>query len=167
VAEEGSKQRNAFDRLMQRFAASKPSSWLALNVANPIDKRLLPLTKGRISIGQITSRAPVGLLIHIGAKSGQKRQTPLNYMADGERIVLIASQTGRPKHPAWFHNLRAHPDRVRFMAKGTDREYVAREADGAERARLWTEFTEIYPGYDTYQQRTERRIPVVVLEPKD
>lgn len=157
--------RNAFDRLMQRFAESKPSSWLALHVANPIDKRLLPLTKGRISIGQITSRAPVGPLTTTGAKSGQRRDTPLNYMADGERIILIASQTGRPKHPAWYHNLRAHPE-VGFMAKGQDRQYLARDAEGAERERLWIEFTDIYPGYDTYQSRTERRIPVVVLDSK-
>jgi deazaflavin-dependent oxidoreductase (nitroreductase family) len=163
---EAKPRRNRFDRLAQRFAQSKPSSWMALNIANPIDKRLLPLTKGRFSIGQVTSRCPVGLLVHKGKKSGETRQTPLNYMSDRDRIVLIASQTGRPKHPAWYHNLSANPE-CRFMAKGEDREYVAKDAEGAERERLWTEMNDLYGGgFDLYQERTERRIPVVVLEPK-
>jgi deazaflavin-dependent oxidoreductase (nitroreductase family) len=110
---------------------------------------------------------PVGLLGTVGAKSGQKRETPLLYLDDGERVVLVASKAGAARHPSWLHNLRANP-RVSFLRRGGHRgTYVAREADGAERDELWARVNDLYAGYDTYQGRTARRIPVVVLDPAD
>ena len=129
----------------------------------PIDRRLLPLTKGRVSsaVGQ-----QVGLLETVGAKSGEPRPIPLLYLVDDDRIVLIASKAGASKHPAWLHNVRANP-RGSFLApNGRSGEYLAREADGTERERLWDEAVDYYAGYADYQRRAGgRQIPVVVLEP--
>jgi deazaflavin-dependent oxidoreductase (nitroreductase family) len=152
-----------FERRMEALAKTRFGAWLAINVGNPIDRRLLPLTNGRVGLflGQ-----PVGLLETIGARSGQRRRTPLLYLDDGDRVVLVASKGGNPRHPAWFHNLKANP-RVEFLRRGGHRgTYLAREASGTERVELWARVNDLYSGYDTYQTRTGgRRIPVVVLDP--
>jgi deazaflavin-dependent oxidoreductase (nitroreductase family) len=104
------------------------------------------------------------LLDHVGAKSGALRTTPLLYVQDGDNLVLLASKGGLPKHQAWFHNLRAHP--VTYVQVGAERRRVrAREATAAERPRLWDEADAVWPGYADYRARTDRKIPLVVLEP--
>ena len=106
---------------------------------------------------------PMLLLHHVGAKSGLERVSPLVYIRDGDDVVLVASKGGYAKHPAWFHNLRAHPDTV--VQIGSERRRVrARVADAAERERLWPLAVRTYSGYEGYQQRTAREIPLVVLE---
>jgi deazaflavin-dependent oxidoreductase (nitroreductase family) len=149
-------------RIGSRFAATRPGAWYFVNVAMRLDRTLIPLTRGRVSMG---FPYQVGLLETIGAKSGEPRRLPLLYLRDGDRVVLIASKGGNPKHPAWYWNLRANP-RVRFLGpRGLTGDYVAREAEGEERDRLWAEAVAYYPGFATYQGRTDgRRIPVVVLE---
>jgi F420H(2)-dependent quinone reductase len=108
---------------------------------------------------------PTLLLDHVGAKSGEVRTTPLTYLRDGDDLVLVASKGGYPKNPAWFHNLRAHPDTT--VQVGSQRVAVrARVATQAERTRLWPKVVELYGGYATYQARTEREIPLVILEPR-
>jgi F420H(2)-dependent quinone reductase len=108
---------------------------------------------------------PMLLLDHIGAKSGKVRTTPLAYMADGENIVLIASRGGHRRNPAWFHNLVANPDTT--IQVGSERHAVhARVADGKERQRLWPQVVEMYSGYRDYQAKTDREIPLVLLEPR-
>jgi F420H(2)-dependent quinone reductase len=103
------------------------------------------------------------LLEHVGAKSGKKRVSPLTYTRDGDDIVLVASKGGYPKNPAWFHNLRAHPDTVVLL--GRERRQVrARVASAEERERLWPKVVETYRGYAGYQKRTDREIPLVILE---
>ncbi len=153
---------NPFERALARFAASKPGSWFYLNVANPVDRRLLPLTNGRISVsvGQ-----PVLCLEVRGAKSGQIRRTPLLFKEVGGELVLVASATGRPKHPAWFHNVRANPNLKVYAPGGRSGEYVARVASPEERVRLWPEMVDLYPGFEVYEGRTDgiREIPIVVL----
>src|SRR3954451_9126756 len=149
-------------RALVSFASSKPGAWYFINVANRIDKHLIPATNGRLSSapGQ-----PVLAVETVGAKSGQARRIPLVYATDGDRIILVASKGGAPKHPAWYHNLKANPD-VQVWAKGRSGRYRAREVEGDERARLWRLAAENYPGYDKYQERTGgRRIPVIVLDP--
>ena len=122
----------------------------------------------RATRGMIGHRIPgLGthlLLDHVGAKSGQKRTSPLLYAQDGDDLVLIASKGGHPKHPAWYHNLRANPDTE--VQIGSERRKVhARVAeDGEERERLWKRAVAQYGGYEGYQKRTGRKIPVVVLE---
>ena len=104
------------------------------------------------------------LLDHVGAKSGALRTTPLLYIPDGEDLLIVASKGGYPKHPAWFHNLRANPET--YVQVGDERRRVrARVATPAEHDRLWELAVAVWPGYDDYRARTDREIPLVVLEP--
>jgi deazaflavin-dependent oxidoreductase (nitroreductase family) len=150
------------ERVATSLIASKPGSWFYLNVANPIDKRLLPATGGRlsISVGQ-----QVLCLEVAGAKTGKIRRIPLVFADVEGELVVIASATGRPKHPAWYYNVMA-AGRVKVYAPGgRTGEYVARTAEGEERERFWKAARRIYRGFDVYEDRTSgvREIPVVVL----
>jgi deazaflavin-dependent oxidoreductase (nitroreductase family) len=106
---------------------------------------------------------PTLLLHHVGAKSGTHRITPLTYIRDGDDLVLVASKGGHPRNPAWFHNLRANPE-VTVQIGRERRPVRARVAPAGERARLWPEVVRTYAGYDAYQARTDREIPLVILE---
>jgi deazaflavin-dependent oxidoreductase (nitroreductase family) len=108
---------------------------------------------------------PMLLLDHVGARSGVRRTSPLVYTRDGEDYVLVASKGGYPKHPAWFHNLRAHPDTT--IQVGRRRLAVrAHVASDEERARLWPKAVATYGGFEGYQARAGRTIPMVVLSPR-
>jgi deazaflavin-dependent oxidoreductase (nitroreductase family) len=137
----------------------------------PVLNRLFGLHKTiyRLSGGLIGHRLPgvpaMLLLDHVGAKSGTARTTPLVYIPDGDAFVIVASKGGHPRHPAWFHNLNANPDTT--VQVGTRKVRVtARVASDAERERLWPEVVRAYGPYESYQRRTERKIPLVVLEPR-
>ena len=108
---------------------------------------------------------PMLLLDHVGAKSGKQRTTPLAYIRDGGNYVIVASKGGAPKHPAWFHNVLASPD-VRIQVGSKRMTVRGREATPEEHERLWPKVVEAYAGYAGYQQRTERTIPLVMLEPR-
>jgi deazaflavin-dependent oxidoreductase (nitroreductase family) len=108
---------------------------------------------------------PVLLVDHVGAKSGTMRTSPLVYARDAENVILVASKGGYPRHPAWFHNLMAHPDTT-IQIGSSRRQVHARVADAEERKRLWPKVVDVYGGYEDYQQRTGREIPLVVLEPR-
>ncbi len=106
---------------------------------------------------------PTLLLTTTGRKSGRQITTPLIYGADGDRQVVIASKGGAPEHPAWYLNLLANPN-VGVQVAERKFKAVARAVTGAERARLWQMMTEIFPPYPSYQKKTQREIPVIVLE---
>lgn len=108
---------------------------------------------------------PMLLLDHVGAKSGTVRTTPLVYLCDGDDLVVVASKGGYPRNPAWFHNLRAYPE-VTVQVGSQRRAVRARVATASERARLWPLAVETYSPYRDYQERTEREIPLVILEPR-
>ena len=137
----------------------------------PVLRRVMGLhtVAYRATKGVIGHRVPFGppmlLLEHVGAKSGVKRTSPLVYVADGQDVVLVASKGGNPKNPAWFYNLKAHPD-TRVQIGSEQRLVRARVATDDERRRLWPKAVEVYGGYAGYQERTERKIPLVVLEPR-
>jgi deazaflavin-dependent oxidoreductase (nitroreductase family) len=104
-------------------------------------------------------------LHHVGRRSGEARISPLLYVADGDVLAIIASKGGHVRHPAWFHNLMAHPETE--VELGRERRPVrARVAIGAERDRLWDRAASVWPDYELYRQKTDREIPVVVLEPR-
>jgi deazaflavin-dependent oxidoreductase (nitroreductase family) len=108
---------------------------------------------------------PILLLDTVGARSGKRRTTPLAYVEDGRDVVVVGSKGGHPRHPGWYHNLRAHPDTT--VQIGRERRAVhARVASPDERARLWPMALAIWPGYAGYQARTKREIPLVILEPR-
>jgi deazaflavin-dependent oxidoreductase (nitroreductase family) len=107
--------------------------------------------------------ATILLLTTKGRVSGRERTTPLIFRSDGERWVIIASQGGAPDHPDWYKNLARDPHAT-IQVKDERIPVRARDAEGEERARLWSLMTENWPSYDAYQRRTARQIPVVVLE---
>jgi deazaflavin-dependent oxidoreductase (nitroreductase family) len=123
----------------------------------------------RASFGAIGHRfrggPPFLLLDTVGARSTVTRTTPLVYVRDGSNFVLVASKGGHPRHPGWFHNLQAHPDTT-VQVGSLHLNVRARVADPDERARLWPKAVEVYAGYEGYQRRTDREIPLVILEPR-
>ncbi len=122
-------------------------------------------TGGRLGHSVPGVRGKMLLLDHVGAKSGTKRTSPLLYAADGNDLVIVASKGGFPKHPAWFHNLKANPDTT--VQVGSERRAVrARVANDEERKRLWPLVDREYAGYANYRARAGREIPLVVLEPR-
>ena len=133
-------------------------------VATRIHRALFNVSKGRI-----LSKAfgmPVVELVTTGRKSGKERSTMLAAsIADDDRVVLVASYSGDDRHPAWYLNLQANPE-VRVTMAGSTRPMIARTATDEERGELWPQITSRYQGYARYQERTERPIPVVILEPK-
>jgi deazaflavin-dependent oxidoreductase (nitroreductase family) len=120
------------------------------------------LTRGRIG-GRMVG-GPILLLHHTGAKSGKKRISPLLYLPDGERMVIVASKGGYTKHPGWFHNLKANADTAVELQREGKVAVRARQASAEEREELWPRVVDLYQGYATYQRSTSREIPLVILD---
>jgi proline iminopeptidase len=106
------------------------------------------------------------LLTTTGRKSGEKRTTPLIYAEDEGRYVIVASKGGAPDHPGWYKNLDKTPE-VELQVKDQVFRARAHTVHGEERARLWRKMNQVWPHYDEYAEKTEREIPVVVIEPID
>jgi deazaflavin-dependent oxidoreductase (nitroreductase family) len=115
-------------------------------------------------IGGTLGRAPVALLTTIGRKTGEPRVSPLIYLRDGDRIILVASRGGSDKHPMWYLNLRVNPT-VQVQIKGQVLALTARVATEDEREQYWPQLTAMYPNFDHYRSWTDRIIPIVVCEP--
>lgn len=116
-------------------------------------------------LGGTFAGVPVMVLTTVGRKSGQARDTPLLVLRDGEKLVTVASKGGYPSHPAWYLNLLAHP-KVSVRLGSEERSMRAVTANAEERAHYWPKLVELYPSYRSYQEKTEREIPVVVLTPE-
>jgi deazaflavin-dependent oxidoreductase (nitroreductase family) len=120
---------------------------------------------GKWRVGSAFPRGvPVLLLTTVGRKSGAKRTTPLLYLEDGARVLIVASQGGMPKHPLWYLNLSSNPQ-VEVQIRRNVRQMRARDATAEERSRYWPRLVAHYRDFATYQSWTDREIPVVVLEP--
>ena len=126
---------------------------------------LLYRATGGVIGHHVPGAPPMLLLDHVGAKTGKLRTTPLAYIRDGGNYVIVASKGGHPKHPAWFHNVLGSPD-VRIQVGAKRMTVRGREATPAERKRLWPKVVRAYAGYQGYQDRTTREIPLVILEPR-
>ncbi|OON75580.1 nitroreductase family deazaflavin-dependent oxidoreductase [Streptomyces tsukubensis] len=109
---------------------------------------------------------PVIVLTTLGAKSGKIRKTPLMRVEHDGKYAVVASLGGAPKHPVWYFNISANPD-VELQDGPVRKDYTAREATGDEKAKWWEWAVEAYPPYAEYQEKTDREIPLFVLEPKD
>jgi deazaflavin-dependent oxidoreductase (nitroreductase family) len=157
-------QKTPTEKLLQSFAQTRMGGRLFLTVFPAVDRRLLPLTRGRLSTGL---GQPVVLLHVRGARSGIERSVPLLATKTGDTVLLVASKAGAIKHPAWYHNIRANKD-VEVTMDGQRRPMRAEiAAEGEDRERLWRIVCDNYTGYATYQRRAGRRvIPVVVLRPR-
>ncbi|MEV5721767.1 nitroreductase/quinone reductase family protein [Amycolatopsis mediterranei] len=136
----------------------------ALKTMNAVHRGLIKLTGGRVG-WQVAM--PVLELTTVGRKSGQPRSVLLTSPhQDGDAVVVVASRGGDDTHPAWFLNLRDHPDVEVSLKGGPKRPMRARVADAEERARLWPKITADFKNYAQYQTKTEREIPLVFLEPR-
>ena len=132
---------------------------------NGFHRGLMKLTGGRV--GWQAGSMPVVELTTTGRKSGQPRTVLLTSpVQEGSTYVVVASRGGDDQHPAWFLNLRDNPD-VEVTTRGEKRRMRARVADAAERARLWPLVTADHKNYAGYQKKTDREIPLVLLEPTD
>lgn len=114
-------------------------------------------------VGYLWNGATILVLTTTGRKSGEPRKFALIYDSRGDDLVVVASKGGAPDHPGWYENLRAHPD-ASVQVRGERFAVRARTAEGAERDELWRLMNRSWPNYDTYATRTDREIPVVVLE---
>jgi len=143
--------------------ASQAMGATGLRLTGKLNIPLYRLSGGRIG-GRI-NRAPVLLLTTTGRKSGQARTAPVVYLADGENLVVVGSNAGHGRTPAWSLNLKANPEAE--VEVGRQRRPVrARVAAGEERADLWRKHNEQYSGFDEYEARTDRDIALFVLEPR-
>ncbi len=129
-----------------------------------IDRPILQISNGRFSPTGYLAGWPIVYLETIGAKSGQKRHTPLIGILDGQKIVLIASNFGKSKNPGWYHNLKAYPQ-ARITFRGSTGSYIAHEATRVELEQYWELSLTTFTGYQLYQERAQRQIPIMVLEP--
>ncbi|HID51812.1 MAG TPA: nitroreductase family deazaflavin-dependent oxidoreductase [Anaerolineae bacterium] len=139
---------------------------IAVHAAGPLDTFLYRKTGGRMTLSSVLAGLPVILVTTTGAKSGQPRTVPLLGIPDGENIILIASNWGGRKNPAWYYNLKANPEAM-VRLNGQNTIYTAKEVTGKEKERCWTRATDVYPGYNAYQKRSDdRTIPVMLLSSK-
>jgi deazaflavin-dependent oxidoreductase (nitroreductase family) len=144
-----------------RLSMAMPDSWL--KATGKLNVPIYRLSRGRI-FGNIGT-APVLLLTSTGRRSGQQRTAPVVFLADGERYVVIGSNAGNVRTPAWSYNLQANPD-AEIELRGMRKLVRARVAAGEERAELWRKVNAMYEGFDDYDAKTSRDIAVFVLEPR-
>ncbi len=129
---------------------------------NDFNRQVIEEFRTNRSKGHVEER-PRLLLTTRGAKSGQPRTTPMMYIPDGDRLLVIASNVGAPTHPDWYRNLVAHSTvTVEFKTEIFDATAIVMA--GAERVRLWNKVVELYPFFAEHQAKTTRQIPLIALE---
>jgi deazaflavin-dependent oxidoreductase (nitroreductase family) len=153
---------NRVQRAMRRLAASGPGSRVFAPVLHRLDRPVYRLTRGRATLGGLVSGLPVALLTTTGARSGVARTVPLLALPDADRLVVIASNWGRPGAPAWERNLRANPSAT-VSVHGVAFPVRAVELVGERRAEAWQAALEVYPGYAAYARRAGAR-PIGLYE---
>jgi deazaflavin-dependent oxidoreductase (nitroreductase family) len=150
-------------RLIRTFAASGPGSWMFARVLHHIDKPIHRMTGGRHTLASLLSGLPVVFLTTTGARSGKPRTVPVLGLPSSEGLVVIASNYGQERHPAWYYNLLAEPT-GEVTVEGVTKRFRATIAEGAARDRIWQEGLRIYPGWSQYERRaSHRKIAVFVL----
>jgi deazaflavin-dependent oxidoreductase (nitroreductase family) len=143
-----------------RVTGTRPGRWLARRVAPRIDPTLLRVSRGRLSSALVT---PELLLFHTGSRTGRRRTTPLTYFTDQGRAIVIASNYGGARHPAWYYNVLANPT-VTISAGGYTGTFLGEEVTSPERERLWGLAVEFIPSYAEYEQLAgDRRIPILAF----
>ena len=155
--------RSRFSRAYAAFSATRLGRFLSAKVAWKVDPYLLRATRGRVGMGLVL---PTALLETRGARSGAVRRNAVIYFHDGDRVTIVAARNGDERHPAWFHNLRAHPD-VTFGGIPMKATVVS---DEAERQRLWTLADRVFAPYATYRRdaaKANRTIPIVQLTARE
>jgi deazaflavin-dependent oxidoreductase (nitroreductase family) len=155
---------NVLQRLVRRFAASGVGAWLFARIAHRIDRPVFRFTRGRHTFANLATGIPVAMLTTTGARSGRQRTVPVLALPTEGGLVVVASNFGQERHPAWYHNLCANPQ-GEVAVDGVSRRFRAVEADGERRATLWEQGLRVYPGWTQYERRaSNRQIAVFVLE---
>ncbi|MGY1617702.1 nitroreductase family deazaflavin-dependent oxidoreductase [Geodermatophilus sp. SYSU D00691] len=170
---------NPLHRFMRRTAGTAPVSWVYVRVLHHLDRAVFRVTRGRATFASLVTGLPVVMLTTTGSRSGRPRTVPVLGLpldaplpsagaprrAARGRLAVLASNWGQAAHPAWYHNLVAHPE-ASVTTGGLDWPVRARLTDGDERERLWQLGLAIYPAWQAYARRASgRRIPVFVLDP--
>ena len=151
-------------RLVRLSAGTRPMAKLYGRIQQPLDRIAYRLTGGRATVSSWLSGIEISMLTTTGARSGRPRTLPVLALPDAEDMILIASNFGRPRHPSWYHNVRAHPHAT-VVTAGVRREFVARELSGADRERCYARAEEIFPPFTHYPcWAGTRRIPVLRLQ---
>ena len=160
---------------LQRFNQWLPASPLGAKVFSKflhlVDAPLMRISKEKLSVPQLVTGLPCVRLTSVGAKSGQSRTIPTIGVPDGENIALICSNWGQSRNPAWYHNLKKHPEAsLAFITKQNEAyegTFTAREVDDEkEYERLWQKACNVYIGYPKYRRRAaNRRIPIMLMVP--
>jgi len=157
---------NALQRGLRRLAATGPGSWFFSRVLHHLDRPVHRLSRGRHTLTSLLAGLPMAMVTTVGAKSGRERTVPVVGLPTRHGLAVIASSYGRPRHPAWHHNLRANPEGT-VAVDGTTRAFRATEAEGERREEIWRLALDLYPGFATYEKRaSHRRIAVWLLEPR-
>lgn len=156
------KPRGAFSRAFAAFSGTRLGRFISAKVVWKVDPYLLRITRGRIGMGLVL---PTALLENRGARSGAVRRNAVIYFHDRDRVTIVASKAGAAKHPAWFHNLVAHPD-VTFGGIPMRATVVSEET---ERDRIWGLADRVFAPYATYRReaaQAHRSIPIVQFLPR-
>ena len=155
---------NPLQRAMRRLAASGPGAWLFARVLHHVDRPVHRLTRGRATFGSLVSGLPVVMLTTTGARTGKPRTVPVLGLPTSDGLAVIASNWGRPRPPAWDHNLSADPAASIAIGRVT-RRVRAVPVEGDRRERIWRAGLAVYPGWSQYERRAGgRRIVVYLLE---
>lgn len=134
----------------------------AMRVIGTIHRTLYGASNG--TLGKTFFGSPVLLLTTTGRRTRRPRTWPISYLREGDRFIVLAANGGQPNHPSWYLNLEANP-RASVQLGDETRLMIARTAEGDKRTTLWLRAVKDYPAYDQYQQKTDRKIPVVILHP--
>ena len=157
------KPRRIRSALVEPFARSEAGRWWLINVAPKLDRVIFRLSGGRFT----SIPAHILFLTHTGARTGERRENPLTYFTDGDDLIVMASNYGRERHPAWYYNVKANPE-VEVRAAGRRGRFRARVTSGEDRERLWGLAKQLSRVYADYEDRAVgREIQVVRLAPID
>jgi deazaflavin-dependent oxidoreductase (nitroreductase family) len=146
-------------RSMVAFSMTSAGTWFLKNISRRMDPALHRASGGRLTTVMVT---PVVLLTATGAKSGVERTIPLLYFTDRDRVIVMASNYGGQRHPAWYHNVTVN-SHVTLSAGGFAGRFVAAEATGEERERLWGLAQQLAATYGRYEVRSGRQIPLITF----
>jgi deazaflavin-dependent oxidoreductase (nitroreductase family) len=148
---------------MQHMAASRPGAWFFSRTLHHLDGALLRLSGGQVTLPGVVAGLPVLTVTTTGARTGQRRTTPLVGVPVGEDMAVIGTSFGQPHTPGWYYNMRAEP-RVEVSYRNRTIVAAAREADEEERKAIWDRARKIYGGYDAYASRIKSRdIHIMIL----
>jgi deazaflavin-dependent oxidoreductase (nitroreductase family) len=155
-----------FRRAIRRVAGTRAVSRVNARALHHVDRLVFRLTGGGATFASWVTGVPIVMLTTTGARTGERRTLPVLGFPYGDNLILIASNYGKPRNPAWYHNLRAHP-RASVAVDGVTREVEAHEVSGEERERYYRRGVEIYPAWAQYERwASNRRIPVIRLSPR-